>query len=41
MQFKDAAYEILKRAGKPLHFNELTGTGLHVLKDYENNLLEN
>jgi restriction system protein len=24
MQFKDAAYEILKRAGKPLHYNAIT-----------------
>lgn len=24
MQFKDAAYEILKEAGKPLHYNEIT-----------------
>jgi len=24
MQFKDAAYEILKKAGKPLHYNEIT-----------------
>lgn len=24
MQFKDAAYEILKQAGKPLHYNEIT-----------------
>jgi hypothetical protein len=23
MQFKDAAYEILKEAGKPLHYNEM------------------
>jgi restriction system protein len=24
MQFKDAAYEVLKEAGKPLHYNEIT-----------------
>lgn len=24
MQFKDAAYEILKQAGKPLHYNQIT-----------------
>jgi restriction system protein len=24
MQFKDAAYEILKKAGEPLHYNEIT-----------------
>jgi restriction system protein len=28
MQFKDAAYEILKRAGKPLHYNEITNQAL-------------
>ena len=29
MQFKDAAYEILKDAGKPLHYNEITDIALH------------
>ena len=24
MQFKDAAYDILKRKGKPLHYNHIT-----------------
>ena len=24
MQFKDAAYEILKQAGGPLHYSEIT-----------------
>ncbi len=28
MQFKDAAYEILKEAGKPLHYNEITDKAL-------------
>lgn len=28
MQFKDAAYEILKQAGKPLHYNEITDRAL-------------
>lgn len=28
MQFKDAAYEILKGAGKPLHYNEITNLAL-------------
>ncbi len=28
MQFKDAAYEILKETGKPLHYNEITGIAL-------------
>ena len=28
MQFKDAAYEILKQAGKPLHYNEITELAL-------------
>lgn len=28
MQFKDAAYEILKEAGKPLHYNEITDIAL-------------
>jgi restriction system protein len=28
MQFKDAAYEILKEAGKPLHYNEITDLAL-------------
>ena len=28
MQFKDAAYEILKQAGKPLHYNEITERAL-------------
>jgi len=29
MQFKDAAYEILKETGKPLHYNEITDLALH------------
>ena len=28
MQFKDAAYEILKQARKPLHYNEITDRAL-------------
>jgi len=28
MQFKDAAYEILKVVGKPLHYNEITDLAL-------------
>jgi restriction system protein len=28
MQFKDAAYEVLKEAGKPLHYNEITDLAL-------------
>lgn len=28
MQFKDAAFEILKAAGKPLHYNEITDLAL-------------
>jgi restriction system protein len=28
MQFKDAAYEILKQAGEPLHYNEITDRAL-------------
>jgi len=28
MQFKDAEYEILKKAGKPLHYNEITDLAL-------------
>lgn len=28
MQFKDAAYEILKETGKPLHYNEITDIAL-------------
>jgi len=28
VQFKDAAYEILKQAGKPLHYNEITERAL-------------
>lgn len=28
MQFKDAAYEILKEAGSPLHYNEITDIAL-------------
>lgn len=28
MQFKDAAYEILKESGKPLHYNEITDIAL-------------
>ncbi len=28
MQFKDAAYEVLKKAGKPLHYNEITERAL-------------
>jgi restriction system protein len=28
MQFKDAAFEILKQAGKPLHYNEITESAL-------------
>lgn len=28
MQFKDAAFEILKEAGKPLHYNEITDIAL-------------
>jgi hypothetical protein len=28
MQFKDAAYEILKEVGKPLHYNEITDLAL-------------
>lgn len=28
MQFKDAAYEILKQVGKPLHYNEITERAL-------------
>jgi restriction endonuclease Mrr len=33
MQFKDAAYEILKHAGEPLHYNEITDRALdqHIL----------
>ncbi|MBI5934714.1 MAG: restriction endonuclease [Chloroflexi bacterium] len=29
MQFKDAAYQILKEAGKPLHYSELTDLALN------------
>ena len=29
MQFKDAAYEILKEAGRPLHYNEITDKALN------------
>lgn len=32
MQFKDAAYEILKQAGKPLHYEEITDRALEVLE---------
>ncbi|MEJ2352968.1 MAG: winged helix-turn-helix domain-containing protein [Anaerolineales bacterium] len=28
MQLKDAAYEILKQAGEPLHYNEITDRAL-------------
>ena len=28
MQFKDAAYEILKQANKPLHYNEITNQAI-------------
>ena len=28
MQFKDAAYEILKQVGKPLHYNLITDKAL-------------
>jgi len=28
MQFKDAAYEILKAAGEPLHYSEITDRAL-------------
>ncbi|MBT4309429.1 MAG: restriction endonuclease, partial [Anaerolineae bacterium] len=28
MRFKDAAYEILKQKGKPLHYNEITDLAL-------------
>lgn len=29
MQFKDAAFEILKESGKPLHYNEITNIALN------------